>query len=210
MRHPFHTILASCALASLLFGARLAEATPTIRDIRDTITVVPVNLEQGSSKIFIKKGEDLQLLRLYHDTGNAWSWHDFIAFEPCGKKLCAVPFRDAQGNEYSLKDAPHADEDAIKTVGFYRIQSAQGHWNLIIVLMERTLQDSTYSKAPTTAHVSLFKLAPSQPDAGESGGNYFQDIASLPMGEYCNSTIALTTFLQQPLPAGVAPDGCMH
>ncbi len=205
------------------FGAALAlaltclpnagHAAPTIRDVRDTVRVIPIKLDT-EAKVPIKKGETLHLLKLYHDNGNAWSWNEYVAFEPCHRDsntLCAVPFLDAQNNSYSLQDALHADEDALTTVGFYTVQSAQGRWNLFMIRMERSSGDSTYSKTATTAHVSLFKLAPQAPDAAMPENNYFAEIATLPVGSYCNSTVALATFLNQPLPPGTtSPDGCMQ
>ncbi len=205
---PLCTILALALL--LLPGA--GRAGSTIQDVRDTVRVIPIKLDT-EAQVPIQKGEVLKLLKLYHDNANAWSWNEYLAFEPCPREaalLCAVPFRDTQGKEYSLRDAPHDGEDALTTVGFYTVQSAQGRWNLFMIRMERPLGDSTYAKTETTAHVSLFRLAPHDTDGATPENNYFEEIATLPMGGYCNSTAALASFLKQPLPPGTAPDGCMQ
>lgn len=211
--HSKKTFRAVLALAFLISGGHMAQAASTIRDVRDTVRVIPIKLAPDA-KVPIKKGEVLQLVKLFHDNANAWSWNEYIAFEPCSREaasLCAVPFRDTKGNDYKLSDALHDDEDALTTVGFYTVQSAQGKWNLFMIRMERPMGDSTYAKTETTAHVSLFKLASQAPDAGMPENNYFEKIATLPMGGYCNSTVALSTFLNQPLPSGTtSPDGCMQ
>ena len=208
-RKPLYTLLAF-TLSALSSSASYAAST--IRDVRDTVQAIPVKLD-AEAQVPIKKGEVLQLLKLYHDNANAWSWNEYLAFEPCPRNAtlrCAVPFQDTQGKEYTLKDALHNEEDALTTIGFYRVESSQGRWNLFMIRMERPLGDSTYAKTETTAHISLFKLAPQASDVAMPENNYFEEIATLPMGGYCNSTVALSTFLNQPLPPGVAPDGCMQ
>lgn len=202
-------ILVLCAIFFFYSGI-VAQAAPTIRDVRDTVRAILLDVDHGAH-IFIKKGEVLEVRKIYHDNGNAWSWNEYIAFEACpyGDGMCAVPFMDTKGNAYSLVDRQHVGEDALSTVGFYNVQSAQGHWNLFMIRMERSTGDSTYDKSPTIAHVSLFKIAPHVSGVAMPVNNFFEEIATLPVGDYCNSNVALLAFLGQSLPKDISADGCM-